>query len=96
MGRFDTEKLGRKKEKFEFSHSSHQFCALGWNSLLSLLRFVAVVVASTQLSRVKVFLGWRVQVNNRDHGDQGKLGDQGCQVLLVDQGGEGVLHQSAT
>ena len=26
MGRFDTEKLGRKKEKFEFSHSSHQFC----------------------------------------------------------------------
>ena len=54
---------------------------------------------STQLSKVKVFLGWRVQVNNRDHGDhgdQGKLGDQGCQVLLVDQGGEGVLHQSAT
>ena len=58
-----------------------------------------MVVASTQLSKVKVFLGWRVQVNNRDHGDhgdQGKLGDQGCQVLLVDQGGEGVLHQSAT
>ena len=44
---------------------------------------------STQLSKVKVFLGWRVQVNNRDHGDQGKLGDQGCQVLLVDQGGGG-------
>ena len=51
-----------------------------------------MVVGSTQLNKVKVFLGWRVQVNNRDHGDhsdQGKLGDQGCQVLLVDQGGGG-------
>ena len=57
---------------------------------------------STQLNKVKVFLGWRVQVNNGDHGDHGdrgdhgEHGDHGCQVLLVEQGGEGVVHQSAT
>ena len=60
-----------------------------------------MVVESTQLSKVKVFLGWRVQVNNGDHGDHGdrgdhgEHGDHGCQVLLVEQGGEGVVHQSA-